>query len=332
MSQDFTGFGNDFGLLSLQVDDTVFTGTREFLYKEDTTCSAEAGKFPAKDYQVVSHVPIEFNGSFFSEVDSTFVMQQSKYINGIDYDSHSFTSEDFAYLRGKIAYATNQTAPQFTCRLNMLAQITVDQVEKSDHKHLRKLLADMKADCTGLTYQRLDMSSAAIRVYTDASFAQNRDLSSQLGWCVYLVDKNGQCNLIHWCSRKCRRVVKSAFAAELFALIQGHDYGIALQHSLKNILGRDIELSIYIDSKSVWDSVISLKPLTEKRLLIDIACLRESYQNGELRSFACIDTKFNPADAFTKVIPGPYFAESLKAGCLVNQVEVTLAHGPLPVS
>lgn len=85
----------------------------------------------------------------------------------------------------------------------------------------------------------------------------------QLGWCIYAIDSNGRCNLLSWFSRKCRRVVKSTFAAELFALIQGYNAGLVLRHSMSAILGRDVHMTVYIDSKGVWDAIITLKSLTE---------------------------------------------------------------------
>lgn len=169
-------------------------------------------------------------------------------------------------------------------RLNMLAQVPASDDTGADMKRLRSLLCEIIASGADvITFQKMDMSTTELRVYTDASFANNRDLSSQLGWCIYAMDAAGRCNLLHWSSRKCRRVFKSTFAAELFALIQGYDNVLDLKHSMSALFGRDVQMSVYIDSKGVWDSVIPLKRLTENRLPIDIACLRQNYSTGELR-------------------------------------------------
>ena len=67
----------------------------------------------------------------------------------------------------------------------------------------------------------------------------------------------------------------------------------------------------------------------EDELLIDIACLRQSYTTGELRSFYCIDTSCNPADAFTKNAPCPALSEIERAGVIKHKVLFSLAHGQL---
>lgn len=310
----------------MQVDDTLFTGTSEFLAQEES----QAHRFPTKPYSTIDAEPVQFNGTFLSKTGRGFLCSQSAYIADIKESATGSLAERFASLRGKIAYATNQTCPVQSCRLNMLSQIPASKATDADMKRLQDLLLELKdSRHDGLLFQCLDLDTLELRVYTDASFANNPDLSSQLGWCIYAVDGTGQCNLLHWSSRKCRRVVKSTFAAELFALIQGYDNGLAVKHSLSAILGRDVELSVFIDSKGVWDSVVSLKSLTEKRLLIDIACLRQSYSTGELRSFSCIDTTCNPADAFTKAAPCPAFQKIQRAARIDHPVLFSLAHGQL---
>ena len=316
----------DHGLLTMQVDDTLLAGTKKFLEIEEQ----HAHRFPTKPSTVIDSKPVQFNGTFLSRSSHGFLSSQVSYIEGITELETGSLAEKFASLRGKIAYATNQTCPVQTCRLNMLSQIPAKDATMADLKKLRRILKELRSgDSTGLLFQKLDLSTVELRVYTDASFANNADLSSQLGWCIFAVDATGRCNLLHWSSRKCRRVVKSTFAAELFALVQGYDNGMALKHSISAILGRDVQIAIYIDSKGVWDAVVSLRSLTEKRLLIDIACLRQSFGTGELKSFYCIDTALNPADAFTKERPCPAFQEVLDSGRLRHPVLISLAHGRL---
>jgi hypothetical protein len=44
-----------------------------------------------------------------------------------------------------------------------------------------------------LRYPKLDKESLRLRVYADASFASNRDETSQLGFVIFLADKHEQC-------------------------------------------------------------------------------------------------------------------------------------------
>lgn len=64
----------------------------------------------------------------------------------------------------------------------MLSQIPSADATEADMTRLRDLLRELKADnSNGLTFQKLDLATTELRVNTDAIFANNKDLSSQLG-------------------------------------------------------------------------------------------------------------------------------------------------------
>jgi hypothetical protein len=58
-------------------------------------------------------------------------------------------------------------------------------------------------------------------VLTDASFANNRDLLSQIGYVLVLADSTGRANILHWSSTKCERVTRSVLASELYGIARG---------------------------------------------------------------------------------------------------------------
>jgi hypothetical protein len=43
----------------------------------------------------------------------------------------------------------------------------------------------------------LDINSLSLLVFTDASFANNKDLSSQIGFVIILTDRNQSTNILH---------------------------------------------------------------------------------------------------------------------------------------
>jgi hypothetical protein len=43
----------------------------------------------------------------------------------------------------------------------------------------------------------LDMNSLSLLVFTDAFFASNKDLSSQIGFVIILTDRNQSANVLH---------------------------------------------------------------------------------------------------------------------------------------
>jgi len=43
----------------------------------------------------------------------------------------------------------------------------------------------------------LDMNSLSLLVFTDASFANNKDLLLQIGFVIILIDRNQSANILH---------------------------------------------------------------------------------------------------------------------------------------
>ena len=88
---------------------------------------------------------------------------------------------------------------------------------------------------------------------TDASFANNKDYSSQVGYVIVLADENDNCNIIHWSSIKCKRVTRSVIASELYAMTHGFDTTCALKDTLDKIAQRQTSIVICIDSLSLYE-------------------------------------------------------------------------------
>lgn len=65
-----------------------------------------------------------------------------------------------------------------------------------------------KSAAVVLKYSKLYKYSLNLRVYADASFATNDDLSSQLGYIVLLCDRFNCCHVMDYVSRKSRRIVR----------------------------------------------------------------------------------------------------------------------------
>ena len=57
---------------------------------------------------------------------------------------------------------------------------------------------------------------------------------------------------------------------------------------------------MFTDSKSLFDTISKLDIVSQKRLVIGIAAIRESYINGDLSNVAHVSSRHNIAIAFTK--------------------------------
>ena len=67
------------------------------------------------------------------------------------------------------------------------------------------------------------------------------------------------------------------------------------------MLCQKIPLTILTDSKSLFDVITKSSTTSERRLMIDITAVRNAYNDQELSDVGFIRTKYNPADAFTKL-------------------------------
>lgn len=160
----------------------------------------------------------------------------------------------------------------------------------------------MKA--TGLTFVKLDVTTLRIVAFTNSSFANNKNLSSQIGYVIALADAQNNANIIHWQSIKCRRVTRSVLASELYALSLGFDVAATIKSTLNQIFSNTaqgkIPLTMCINSKSLYEYLVKLGTTQEKRLIIDILCLRQSYERRKITEILWIKEDKNPADAITK--------------------------------
>lgn len=80
----------------------------------------------------------------------------------------------------------------------------------------------------------------------------------------------------------------------------GFNISILIKSILNRVLWTEIPLVLYIDSKSLYDCLVKLGTTQEKRLMIDVLCLRQSYERREITEVKWIQGKTNPADALTK--------------------------------
>ena len=182
----------------------------------------------------------------------------------------------------------------------------------------------------GLRYVPVDLANAKLMVFVDGSFANNKDLSSQLGFVMMLVNESAETdntftirgNVIHYSSTKCKRVTRSVLASEIYGMVNGFDMGIAIASTLRMITERlglaAIPLIVCTDSYSLYECLVKLGTTKEKRLMIDIMALRQSYERREITEIRWINGEDNPADAFTKASPN----RALE--CFIDNNELTV--------
>ena len=288
------------GIQITQVDDTCGGGNNDFSILE----SKQAQKFNSKPR--TSEMPIKFNGSWIDKLDNNnFIIHQKDYGRSIfemqisSPQTREQKFQNFRSLRGRIAYIASCTRPDLAYHAAHMSHITSDNITDTDINFLNSAVRKAN-EHRHIVLPKLDLKSLYVVGYADAGFANNRDLSSQLGFIVLLKDKADNAAIIHYGSWKCHRVTRSVLGAEIYAFSHCLDFVLALAQYLSTILKRKVKTVMFTDSKCLFDTITKLSSVSEKRLLIDIAAIRETYSNGDLSNVAHVASAHNLANVFTK--------------------------------
>jgi hypothetical protein len=176
----------------------------------------------------------------------------------------------------------------------------VDITDKDIKALNKRIQLQIQSGARGLRFAKLEKESLKLLIFTDTSFANNRDLSSQIRYILVLTDMNRTANILHWSSIKCKRVTRSVLASELYAMVHGFDMGASIKATIEKILEINLPLVLCTDSRSLYDCLVKLGTTQEKRLMIDVMCLRQAYERQEIAEVKWIDGNSNPADSMTK--------------------------------
>lgn len=131
----------------------------------------------------------------------------------------------------------------------------------------------------------------------NGSFAENQDLSTQLGYIVLLCDKYDKCSILHYSSHKSRRVVRSVLGGEVHAFADYMDFALVIKRDIEEMTGKILAVRIFTDSNSLFHvitknnvtAVITKNTVTaEKRLMIDVCSVREAYERFHVGDVACV--------------------------------------------
>lgn len=302
------------GLVGLQTDDTLILADDAFATDEEEAIRAANFMTKQRDCLTIDH-PIKFNGlTIRLDKNGDISLKQEARIGGVSLIKPINTSttsarglvrenltpkDQYVAQRARGAYLASICQPEASFDLSYAAQST--EFLPDDIASLNKRLQwQIDNKSRGLKYVKLHPDSLQLVVFTDSSFANNKDLSSQVGYVICLADATGRANIIHWSSIKCKRVTRSVLASELYAMAHGFDLGAVIKATMERLFQKDVSLIICTDSKSLYDCLVRLGTTQEKRLMIDVMSLRQSYERREITEVRWIDGDHNPADSMTK--------------------------------
>ena len=100
----------------------------------------------------------------------------------------------------------------------------------------------------------------------------------------------------------------------MYAFAEGFDRPFMLRHVLEAIYQMRIPLEIRTDFLQMFDVVTKASSTTERRLMIDIATARESYNREEISNVVFVMYEHNIADGLTKEYPNEDLKDLLLTG------------------
>src|SRR6202051_2202906 len=159
-----------------------------------------------------------------------------------------------------------------------------------------------------------------------------RNIRTQIGFEIILANEitgdeefEIKGNLIHYSSTKSKRVTRSVLASEIYGMVGGVDIAIAINTTIKMITEQldlpQIPMIVCTDSYSLYECLVKLGTTKEKRLMIDIMALRQSYERREIQEIRWINGQDNPADAMTKSNPNRALEKFLDTNHLQVRIE-----------
>ncbi|KAI0994966.1 hypothetical protein K3495_g13214, partial [Podosphaera aphanis] len=133
---------------------------------------------------------------------------------------------EYRAQRARGAYIASLCQPEACFDLSVAAQQQNPAVKEIEALN-KRLKWQIDHPERGLNYIPLNLETARVFVFVDGSFANNNDLSSQIGFVIILANENKnddqnqfeiKGNIIHYSSTKCKRVTRSVLASEIYGM------------------------------------------------------------------------------------------------------------------
>ena len=300
------------GIICIYVDDFLWTGTELFQRKIITKLETK--------FLIGSSASVNFTyvGLSIKSYEDGLTIDQDQYIASLtpipiskerlaeknDCENNRLNEKEkkaYRALVGQLNWVATHTRPDVAFETCILS-ISFYESTIADLIRLNKLVERVRRENMNLFFPRLQNlgKCCSLECYTDAAHKNLPNGKSQGGLIIFLQDEEGNKCPIYWRSKKLERVVKSALASETQALVEGAEYTDCIAGIIKAIFS-DIKIKIncYTDSKSLVDSLSSLKP-QEPCLRQDTLVLKDMLEKGTIEPLTWVKSEEQLADVLTK--------------------------------
>ncbi len=306
-----------FELIEMQTDDILMLKDDRFVELEENELKKAKLTFK-KRKMLITLISIKFNDEIIIiDSSSTLILNQLKQFDQIRLINMSISTDlissrnqirkmmtsknQYVAQRARRTYIVTMTQSKVAFDLFLTAQITT--LKEEDAKRLNKRLQwQLNHSIRELKFVRLNIISSSLQlmIFIDVSFA-NVNLHFQIDYVICLVNDQLKANIIHWFFTKCKKVIRSVLAAELYAMTNEFDSDSIIKSIVERILNISLLMILLTDSRSLYDCLVKLSITSEKRLMIDLMCLRQSYKRKKITKIRWIDDSNNLVDVMTKI-------------------------------
>lgn len=294
------------GVIIVHVDDMLYFGSQEFHLKV------------IKKLKNTFKISRDEQGSFkylgvnMVQTKHEITMEQRAYVEGLQInlidkellkDKNRYaTVQEMKLFRhgvGQLGWLENTTRPEIGFTFCQLSTVQT-KPQMRDFSIYAKAVKEMKSCDSLIRIVKLDTSTLVVKAYSDASYGNLPGGGSQLGYIVFLCDAKGNAVPISWTSKKAKRVARSTLTAETFAAGEGVDSARLVKLVIEEVLGGRLPpIELYVDNKSLVDTVHTTNTISEKSLRIDMAALRQMVDRKELK-IQWVSHENQLADVLTK--------------------------------
>ena len=280
----YSSLGSLEGIMVLHVDDFQFCGTKDWeekvvkeICKTFEISSQHSGTFRYVGLNVSQHD----DAVFIDQIDYTRDLKEIPISSNRQKQKDSLlTEEEVSDLRsasGQLLWAATHTRPDAAYDACVVAnrgnQPTVRNILVAN-KALRKI----RTHEYKLVFPNLGKpEKIEIVAYSDASHGALPSGASQGGCIIFARGENDTLAPILWQSKKLPRVPKSPLAAETMMIAETADAGFCMATMIKEVFALKTlpTVRVMTDSKSLIDHLESSRVISDTRMRVDIARIRE---------------------------------------------------------
>ena len=234
----------------------------------------------------------------------TITIDQNAYLKMLEELPLDFSFFSLRSMRMRLAWLS-YTRLDCQFESSQLVQITEDIIDMNQTEYLKRLNRAVNLSIThrySLKFPKLHLKSLRVIGFSDSSFANNDDISSQLGYICFMGEETERAIPIVFNSYKSRGVTRSPMAGEVIAFSDMFDVAGTMSEEVGFFVNRRTPVQLFTDSKILFDVISKGSGSSEKRMMFDIAAARQGFKAKVISDIGFVRSSKHSADGLIKVL------------------------------